>query len=271
MDLPRYGQIDLDYVLNLSSTVAEEDGPIWMVNLMKYRARADYADGRETELTGMEADDLYLPSGPLETVGAEIVFGATVEDQLLGDAPAWDRVGVVKYPTRRAFLEMQQLPEFQGLHVHKDAGMESTIVMGCHPMAGRAAVEPSVAWSEVAHPPTADDGPVCVIHVVSYNEPSGGETPDDMRTYQEAAAASAVPAGIRISGWFAVEGTIIGDGRRWDQVRFNTFPSKAAFMEEVVFDPARLEAQRDHREKAMADTYTLVTRPMVDTLAESVV
>ena len=68
---------------------------------------------------------------------------------------------------------------------------------------------------------------------------------------------------------FSVEGTIIGDGRSWDQVRFNTFPSKEAFMA-VVFDRERLQAEKDHREKAVADTYTMITRPLVDTLVDSV-
>jgi hypothetical protein len=36
----------------------------------------------------------------------------------------------------------------------------------------------------------------------------------------------------------------------------------------VVTDPAPLEAQREHRETAIADTYMLVTRPMIDRLVE---
>jgi len=65
-----------------------------------------------------------------------------------------------------------------------------------------------------------------------------------------------------------VEGTILGDGRTWDQVRFNAFPSKAAFMA-VALDPDRLKAQAEHREKAIADTYTLVLRPSMNRLRES--
>lgn len=52
-------------------------------------------------------------------------------------------------------------------------------------------------------------------------------------------------------------------------LRSNAFPSRAAFMA-VVTDPARLEAQREHRETAIADTYMLVTRPMIDRLVESI-
>ena len=70
-------------------------------------------------------------------------------------------------------------------------------------------------------------------------------------------------------GWFSVEGTIVGDGRVWHQARFNAFPSKRAFLA-VVTDPERRVAQKDHREKAIADTYTMIVRPTIDRLAESV-
>ncbi|MGI9599426.1 MAG: DUF1330 domain-containing protein, partial [Acidimicrobiales bacterium] len=35
------------------------DGPIYMVNLLKFKDRAQYEDGRETDLTGYEAYQLY--------------------------------------------------------------------------------------------------------------------------------------------------------------------------------------------------------------------
>jgi hypothetical protein len=38
----------------------------------------------------------------------------------------------------------------------------------------------------------------------------------------------------------------------------------------VVLDPDRLRAQAEHREVALADTYTLILRPSIDRLAASV-
>lgn len=64
------------------------------------------------------------------------------------------------------------------------------------------------------------------------------------------------------------EGTILGDGRQWDEVRFNAFPSRAAFFA-VAADPDRSAAQADHRDVAVADTYALVLRPLIDRLQES--
>ena len=267
-DGPRYGQVDLDYGMKLATTPPDQDGPIWMVNLMKYRERADYADGGERSISGREADDLYAPLDVLADIGAEVVFAADVDQQLLGDSPRWDRVAIVKYPTRRSFIEMQSRPDFQRKHVHKDAGMETTIVSGCVPIP--TPTGELVDWADVAHPPTAEDGPVVVIHVLKFDAASAAAvTPDEMVAYQNAAAKVAVPQGVRLNGWFSVEGTILGDGRSWDQIRFNEFPSRAAFMA-VVMDPARLEAQQGHREVAIADTYTMILRPTINRIAESI-
>ena len=267
---PRYGEVNTGYGRRLASTAPDEDGPVWMVNLMSYRREADYADGRDSTISGLEADDLYTPTAPLAAVGAEIVFVAEVEDQLLGAEPNWDRVAVVKYPTRRSFIDMQQRDDFQRLHEHKDAGMAKTIVMGTQPMLGSNwGVFDLPDWKEVPHPPTTDDGEVMVVHVLSFHDNVGAQSPAGMESYSKHAGQVAAPHGARVEGWFAVEGTIIGDGRRWDQVRFNTFPSRRAFMA-VVMDPDRLTAQNEYREPAIADTYALVTRPTVNGLAASV-
>src|SRR3954464_7411698 len=136
MDTPtvRYGQIDPEYFARLATTPAETDGRVWMINLMKYREVADYLDGRASTISGRDADDIYAPVGPISAVGGEIVFLADVETQLLGDTPIWDRIAVVKYPTRRSFIDMQERPDFLEMHEHKEAGMEQTTVMGGRPM-----------------------------------------------------------------------------------------------------------------------------------------
>jgi hypothetical protein len=269
---PRYGTVDRDYAMRLATTPPDQDGPVWMVNLMKYREVADYADDRGVAISGREADDLYAPTESLAAIGAEVAFFGDVDQQLLGDAPVWDRVGVVKYPTRRSFIEMQSRPDFQRQHVHKDAGMAETIVIGCQPfeVPDWPADIARPDWADVPHPPTDDDGPVMVIHVLKYHDAADAAvTPEQMEAYTRSAAVTAGAHGGRVAGWFAAEGTILGDGRTWDQVRFNAFPSKAAFMA-VVFDPARLEAQKANREPAIADTYTMIVRPSIDRIADSI-
>lgn len=266
--MPEYGQIDHDYGITLATTTPDDDGPVWMVNLMRYKDRAAYADGRESTLSGREADDAYTPLGPLAAVGAEIVFAADVEDQFLGDEPRWDRIAVVKYPTRVSFIEMQQRADFQKAHEHKEAGMAETIVIGSLPIDSPTA-DSSVEWVDVPHPPTDEDGPYTMMHVIRFHDDEGAtETPDHMEAYQEVAGSVAVPNGVRIDGWFSAEGTILGDGRHWHQVRFNTFPSRQAFMA-VALDPDRVAAHAEHRDTAIADTYALGLRARINRLAAS--
>lgn len=266
----RYGQIDFDYGLRLATTSEEEDGPVWMVNLMRYRATAQYSDGRDSTLSGREADDVYAPIESLAAVGAEVVFFGDVETQLLGDLPPWDRVAVVKYPTRRSFMDMQERKEFKDQHHHKDAGMEATIILGCQPFAHPAAPEDLAERAQVPHPSSADDPAVMVVHVIAFDraESELEQSIEHMTAYQDHAVRIGVANGVQIAGWFNVEGTIIGDGRQWDQVRFNAFPSRAAFMA-VVTDPERLAVQAEHRETAMSDTYTMIVRPLINNIGAS--
>lgn len=91
----------------------------------------------------------------------------------------------------------------------------------------------------------------------------------EMTSYTDHASRIAIPHGVRIDGWFSVEGTIVGDGRSWNQVRFNAFPSKAAFMA-VATDTQRPRAQREHRETAIEDTYTMILRPTINRLSTSI-
>ena len=176
----------------------------------------------------------------------DVAFLAEVESQLLGHEPSWERVAVVR----------------GGLDGEGDGG---SIVMVGDPMP-LPAFPPDVDqpdWGAVAHPPTADDPPIVVLHVIRFEDAADAAlTPTEMEAYTAHAARVAGPAGGRVAAWFAVADTPRGDGRTWHQARFNVFPSKAAFMA-VALDPARLEAQKAHREVAIADTYTMILRPTV--------
>ena len=61
-------------------------GPIYMVNLLKFKQRAEYADGRETDLTGAEAYQIYIDAVTklLVEFGGAGMFVAPVERLALG-------------------------------------------------------------------------------------------------------------------------------------------------------------------------------------------
>jgi uncharacterized protein (DUF1330 family) len=255
-DNPAFGTPGRDYFRRIIGLAPQDDGPVWMVNFMHYRAEAAYQDGSHG-LTGRQADDLYMPTTVLNAIGAEVPFYGDVVMQLDPNPPRWDRIGVVRYPTRRSFVEMQARPDFQELVVHKHAGMESTIITGCRPFAIAEGMRPDPStWSSLEHAPTDEDGPVTVIHMMKF-APGGLE--DGMARYQEKAGRLVQKYGGGPVAMFEVEGTIMGDGREWDQVRFVSYPSLRAFFA-MVNDPERTEAQGDHRNRALEYTYTVVVR-----------
>ena len=102
------------------------DGPIYMVNLLKFKERAEYEDGRNTDLTGEEAYQLY-GQGVTELLphyGGEIVFAGDVTFLALGQVEdLWDEVAIAKYPNRAALLAMSSSEEWRALAVHRTAGL----------------------------------------------------------------------------------------------------------------------------------------------------
>jgi len=102
------------------------DGPIYMVNLLKFKEAAEYEDGRETYLTGYEAYQLYGNEVRkiITGYGGEIMFAADVTFLALGQVEElWDEVAIAKYPNRRALLEMSSSDEWRAAAVHRTAGL----------------------------------------------------------------------------------------------------------------------------------------------------
>lgn len=102
------------------------DGPIYMVNLLKFKEKASYEDGRETDLTGEQAYGLYGQgvSKLLPEYGGEIVFAGDVTFLALGQVEElWDEVAIAKYPNRAALLAMSSSEEWRALAVHRTAGL----------------------------------------------------------------------------------------------------------------------------------------------------
>ena len=102
------------------------DGPIYMVNLLKFKDRAEYEDGRETDLTGYEAYQLYgrAVSQIIRDYGGEIQFAANVTFLSLGQVEElWDEIAIAKYPNRGALLAMSSSEEWRAASVHRTAGL----------------------------------------------------------------------------------------------------------------------------------------------------
>ena len=105
-------------------------------------------------MSGAEADRRYAESIPLAEIGAEVVYAAKVDSQLLGDEAE------VGHRRRRAATRaagpssrMQQRDDFKDTHQHKDAALAQTIVIAGVPIGSPALPADAPSWDDGANPP----------------------------------------------------------------------------------------------------------------------
>ncbi len=107
-----------------------EDQPIFMVNLLKFKQKAEYPDKRETNLTGEEAYAIYGQEVKehLAKVGGKPIFGGNVERLMLGEVEdLWDKIAIAMYPSRKAMLEMIMDADYIKSAQHRVAGLEGQL------------------------------------------------------------------------------------------------------------------------------------------------
>lgn len=125
------------------------EGPVVMANFLKFRAEARYPAGHpDAGGTGAEAYARYQHAFTV-TVGAtsqaEVLYEGPVEQCVIGVAGAaesdWDRLLLVRYPSRRHFLAMMADDTYRAALVHRYAGLERTVLLQCGPAGARGAAE----------------------------------------------------------------------------------------------------------------------------------
>lgn len=106
--------------------------PIVMLNLLKFRDKAIYADGRATTLTGREAYQLYGAAMQkfVETHGGKFLFGGQIASLVIGEVEdMWDLCALVEYPSAAAFARIATSPEVGEIGVHRAAGLEGQLLI----------------------------------------------------------------------------------------------------------------------------------------------
>ena len=104
----------------------DSEAPIAMINLLKFREKAQYEDGRDTDLTGEQAYAIYMDEvvGHLKKVGGEVSFGGSINRLMLGEVEElWDKTFIAKYPSKKAMLQMITDPDYLESNKHRVAGL----------------------------------------------------------------------------------------------------------------------------------------------------
>jgi uncharacterized protein (DUF1330 family) len=98
-----------------------DDGPVTMLNLMRFRERSLDGNG-----SGWDAYLRYsaLTIKLIKARGGTIIWTGNAEAVALGEADRhrWDYVALVRYPSRAAFLDMMTSPEYAAANVERENG-----------------------------------------------------------------------------------------------------------------------------------------------------
>ena len=108
--------------------------PIAMLNLLKFKDAAAYPDGRETQLSGREAYQLYSQAfhevmGPQ---GVRVLYSGEVRGLLIGQGDdLWDAMALIQYPSTQVMLDMLRNEDYQRAQAHRAAGLEGQLLIEC--------------------------------------------------------------------------------------------------------------------------------------------
>jgi len=109
---------------------ADNGGPVCMVNLLKFRDKAEYEDGRETDLSGIEAYQIYgaVTGSLIKELGGDVVFTSVFNGMVVGEVEElWDVMAIAKYPTLQSFIDMVASPEYLKAYHHRLAGLKGQL------------------------------------------------------------------------------------------------------------------------------------------------
>jgi hypothetical protein len=187
-----YGLVDGSYEKRLRETADEVSGPLFMLSLTKFRPGSGQVLGRNSS---QDPDSRYIPIPLLRAVGASLCFVADV----VAGSEDFDRVGVIRYPTRRAFVGLNDRSDTREWNAAKERRAERLMMVGMSPTGGLPVELSQRVLLEIWH----------------------GRAPDPI-------AAGTVTE-------FEIEGTYIGDGRQWSGARYTALDPGAA----LPLEPAK--------------------------------
>ncbi len=119
---------------SIQSLLARDiQGPVTMLNLLRFRSVADYSKSPELEsddpISGEDAYGVYssLTVPHLEAVGGSVTFMGKGDQLLIGPSGArWDLVLLVEYPSIAAFISMTQNPAYLQGAGHRTAALKDS-------------------------------------------------------------------------------------------------------------------------------------------------
>lgn len=110
-----------------------DKGKVVMLNLLKYKATADYTNLEELkpakDISGEEAYQLYIESTlpELDKAGSRVIYFGKSQNFLIGpNSEKWDAVLLVEHESVLKFMELAQSPDYLKKAGHRTAALEDS-------------------------------------------------------------------------------------------------------------------------------------------------
>jgi uncharacterized protein (DUF1330 family) len=101
-----------------------QDQPVVMVNLLRFKPTADAPD---EDVSGEDAYRRYAEKmiAFVESKGGRVIWSGRLDSQVIGEGgDDFHMVGLVEYPSRKAFFEIAGDPYVEEIGIHRAAGLE---------------------------------------------------------------------------------------------------------------------------------------------------
>lgn len=115
------------------------DTPIHMLNLIRFKDKAEYPEGHELAgkgLSGREAYAHYMRTiqPVLERAGGKMAWKGAFECMVTGPEEwGWDETFVMGYPNAAAFMGMVKDPDYAPVVVHRQAAVQDSRLVRFQP------------------------------------------------------------------------------------------------------------------------------------------
>jgi len=100
-DLPSVNHSEIEIFKQIAQ--ASSDGPVFMLNLNKYKVEADFPHGQ------LYKDYMAILDNLLNQVGGKILWRTQVLGQVVGNQDIDEAIGIW-YPTHQAFMNLMSAP-----------------------------------------------------------------------------------------------------------------------------------------------------------------
>jgi uncharacterized protein (DUF1330 family) len=107
------------------------DGPVVMLNLLKFKQEG----GQELYAKYVRESNKFVAN-----VGGNVVYLGKPRE-LLNGSETWDVVMLVRYPSRKAFLQMANDPEYLKIHKLREDALDRVVLYATDEIKFRALVE----------------------------------------------------------------------------------------------------------------------------------